>query len=59
MKVKFSLIGKPVKNLVHTESQVAHVIYDFCKENGIQIQSISQIVNIEATKGDTIDHSRY
>ena len=40
-------------------SQVTPFSYDFCKENGIQIQPISQIVNKEGTGDDTVDYLGY
>ena len=39
--------GKPVTALLDMGSQDTNVTYDFCKENGIQIKQIKQIVNIE------------
>ena len=43
--------GHPVSALLDTGSQVTHVSHDFCLANGIQINSITQLVNIEGTGG--------
>ena len=43
--------GHPVTALLDTGSQVTHVSHDFCLANGIQINLITQLVNIEGTGG--------
>ena len=42
---------QPVTTLLDTGSQLMHVSHDFCLANGIQIHLITQLVNIEGTRG--------
>ena len=51
--------GKPVTALLDAGSQVTHVNHDFCKENGIQMKPINQIVNEEGHGGDSIYYLGY
>ena len=43
--------GQPVTALLDTGSQVTHVSHDFCLATGIQINPITQLVNIEGLGG--------
>ena len=43
--------GHPVTALLDTGSQVTHVSQAFCLAKGFQINSISQLVDIEGTGG--------
>ena len=43
--------GHPVTALVDTGSQVTHVSEDFCQAKGLQINPLSQFVEIEGTGG--------
>ena len=49
---------KHVTALLDIRNQVIYISHDYCKEHGIQIHPISQIVNIEET-GDIIDSLGY
>ena len=51
MKIKFLLIGNSVTALLDTGSQVTHVSQDYCLADGIKINPINQLVNIEGTGG--------
>ena len=51
--------GHPVTALLDTGSQVTHVSHDFHLAKGIQIHPITQLVNIEGTRGDTIEYVGY
>ena len=51
--------GQPATALLDTGSQVRHVSHDFCLANGIQIHPITQLVNVEGTRGDTIEYVGY
>ena len=51
--------GQPVTALLDTGSQVMHVSHDFCLANGIQIHLITQLVNIEGMREDTIEYVGY
>ena len=42
--------------LLDTGGHLTHISYNFCKENGISIQPINQIVNVGGTGGDIIDY---
>ena len=56
---KFFINQKPVTSLLDIVSKVTHISYDFCKVNGIKVQPISQIVDIEGTVGGIIDYLCY
>ena len=43
--------GHPVTALLDTGSQVTHVSHEFCLAYEIQINPITQLVNIEGTGG--------
>ena len=43
--------GQPVTALLDTGSQVTHVSHDYCVANGIDINPIAKLVNIEALVG--------
>ena len=43
--------GHPVTALLDTESQVTHVSEAFCHGEGLQINPLSQLVEIERTGG--------
>ena len=51
--------GQPVTALLDTGSQVTHVTHDFCLANGIEINPLSKLVNIEGTDGDSIEYLGY
>ena len=51
--------GQPVTALLDTGSQVMHVSHNFSLTSGIQIHPITQLVNIEGTRGDTIEYVGY
>ena len=51
--------GQPVTALLDTGSQVTHVSHDFCLANGIAINPLAKLVNIEGTSGDSIDYLGY
>ena len=51
--------GQPVTALLHTGSQVTHVSHDFCLANGIEINPLAKLVNIEGTGGDSIEYLGY
>ena len=42
--------------LLDTGSQVTHVSHDYCVANGIDINPIAKLVNIEGTGGDSIEY---
>ena len=48
--------GQPVTALLDTGSQVTHVSHDFCLANGIEINPLAKLVNIEGTGGDSIEY---
>ena len=43
--------GQPVTGLLDTGSQVTHVSHDYCLANGIEINPLAKLVNIEGTGG--------
>ena len=43
--------GQPVTALLDTRSQVTHVSHDYCVANGIEINPLAKLVNIEGTGG--------
>ena len=51
--------GQPVTALLDTENQVTHVSHDFCLANGIEINPLAKLVNIEETGGDSIEYLGY
>ena len=51
--------GQPVTALLDTGSQVTHVSHDFCLANGIEINPLAKLVNIEGTGGDSIEYLGY
>ena len=51
--------GQPVTALLDTGSQVTHVSHDYCVANGIDINPIAKLVNIEGTGGDSIEYVGY
>ena len=51
--------GQPVTALLNTVSQVMHVIHDFCLANGIAINPLAKLLNIEGTGGDRIEYLGY
>ena len=48
--------GQPVTALLDTGSQVIHVSHDYCVANGIEINPLAKLVNIEGTGGDSIEY---
>ena len=48
---KIFINGQPVTALLDTGSQVTHVSQDYCLANGIKINPINQLVNIEGMGG--------
>ena len=48
--------GQPVTALLDTGSQVTHVSHDYCVANGIAINPLAKLVNIEGTGGDSIEY---
>ena len=59
MKKKIFINGLPVTALLDIGSQVTHVSHDFCVANGIEINSLVKLVNIEGTGGDSIEYLGY
>ena len=51
--------GQPVTALLDTGSQVTHVSHGYCVANGIDINPIAKLVNIEGTGGDSIEYVGY
>ena len=51
--------GQPVTALLDTGSQVTHVSHDYCVANGIEINPLAKLVNIEGTGGDSIGYLGY
>ena len=51
--------GQPVTALLDTRSQVTHANHDFCLANGIEINPLAKLVNIEGTGGDSIEYLGY
>ena len=51
--------GQPVTALLDTGSQVTHVSHDYCVANGIEINPIAKLVNIEGNGGDSIEYLGY
>ena len=51
--------GQPGTALLDTGSQVTHVSHDFCLANGIAINPLAKLVNIEGTGGDSIEYLGY
>ena len=51
--------GQPVTALLDTGSQVTHVSHDYCVANGIEINPIAKLVNIEGTGGHSIEYLGY
>ena len=56
---KIFINGLPVTALLDTGSQVMHVSHDFCVANGIEINPLAKLVNIEGTGGDSIEYLGY
>ena len=56
---KIFINGLPVTALLDTGSQVTHVSHDFCVANGIEINPLAKLVNIEGTGGDNIEYLGY
>ena len=56
---KIFINGLPVTALLDTGSQVTHVCHDFCVANGIEINPLDKLVNIEGTGGDSIEYLGY
>ena len=50
---------QPVTALLDTGSQVTHVNHDYCVANGIAINPLAKLVNIEGTGGDSIEYLGY
>ena len=57
-KERIFINGHPVTDLLDTGSQVTHVSHEFCLGNEIQINLITQLVNIEGV-GGTIEYLGY
>ena len=55
---KIFINGQPVTALLDTGSQVTYASQDFCLANGIKINPINQLVNIEGM-GVTIEYIGY
>ena len=51
--------GQPVTALLDTGNQVTHVSHDFCLANGIAINLLPNLVNIEGTGGDSREYLGY
>ena len=51
--------GQLVIALLDTGSQVTHVSHDYCVANGIAINPLAKLVNIEGTGGDSIEYLGY
>ena len=51
--------GQPVTALLDTGSQVTHVSHYYCVANGIAINPLAKLVNIEGTGGDSIEYLGY
>ena len=51
--------GQPVTALLDTVSQVTHVNHDYCVANGIEINPLAKLVNIEGTGGNSIEYLGY
>ena len=51
--------GQPVTALLDTGSQVTHVSQDYYVANGIEINPLAKLVNIEGTGGDSIEYLGY
>ena len=51
--------GQPVTSLLDTGSQVTHVSHYYCVANGIAINPLAKLVNIEGTGGDSIEYLGY
>ena len=47
--------GHPVTALLDTGSQVTHISETFCQANGIQINPLDQLVEIEGTGGTVLN----
>ena len=45
--------------LLDTGSQVTHISHDFCVANGIEINPLAKLLNIEGTGGDSIEYLGY
>ena len=56
---KIFINGLPVTALLDTGSQATHVSHDFCVANGIEINPLAKLVNIEGTGGDSIEYVGY
>ena len=59
MKERIFINGQPVTALLDTGSQVTHVSHAFCVANGIEINPLAKLVNIEGTGGDSIEYLGY
>ena len=51
--------GQSVTALLDTGIQVTHVSHDFCVANGIEINPLAKLGNIEGTGGDSIEYLGY
>ena len=51
--------GQPVTALLDTWEPGDHVSHDYCVANGIEINPIAKLVNIESTGGDSIEYLGY
>ena len=56
---KIFINGQPATALLDTGSQGTHVSYDYCVANGIEINPLAKLVNIEGTGGDSIEYLGY
>ena len=55
MRINFFIDGQPVTALLDTGSQVTNVSQDSCLANGIKINPVNQLVNIEGTGGTPLN----
>ena len=53
---KIFINGLPLTTLLGTGSQVTNVSHDLCVANGIEINPIAKLVNIEGTGGNSIEY---
>ena len=58
-KERIFINGQPVTALLDTGSQVMHVSHDFCLTNGIAINPLAKLVNIEGIGRDSIEYLGY
>ena len=59
IKERIFINGQPVTAMLDTGSQVTHVSHDYCVANGIEINLLAKLVNIEDTGGDSIEYLGY